>query len=42
MLDKTLEFIDAIIRKDYKTAAAITLDMEQGEQISMFKEEEDG
>lgn len=41
MLDKALEFIDAIIRKDYKTATAIALDMEQGEQISMFKEEEE-
>jgi hypothetical protein len=39
--DRTFDFIDAVIHKDYKTATSIALDIEQGEQISMFKEEEE-
>jgi hypothetical protein len=34
--DRTFDFIDAVIHKDYKTATSIALDIEQGEQISLL------
>ena len=35
--ERTFEFLDAIIRKDYQLAVKIALDIEQGEQISLFE-----
>lgn len=34
--ERTFDFLDAIIRRDYKTAERIAMDIEQGEQISLF------
>lgn len=35
--ERTFEFLDAIIHKDMKRAYKIALDIEQGEQISLFE-----
>lgn len=35
--ERTFEFIDAIIHKDMARAYKIALDIEQGEQISLFE-----
>lgn len=35
--ERTFEFLDAIIHKDMELAYKIALDIEQGEQISLFE-----